>query len=405
MNKQAASVKLFGLFALAGLFAAPVFAAPETFVVDPNHTYPRFEYSHLGYSKQIQRFNKTSGTIVVDRAAKTGAVDISIDARSVDTGYPLFDEHIQGEDYLDTANYPTITYQSTAVFFSPDDFFAHPDLRPIGSDGKPFEPFTWYHGICPTSTAYLDRKVEKFSEAVAVTQTDGVFLSFLRFPAFWELWMPEHTRADITEYCFCDRCTGLFEDRTGLSLPAGLTERVGVLTHELRAQWTDFKCAHVADVAGRLRAAAEEVRPGVDVILNSFGLGSTEYDNAVEEALSQRFSDLDPVIDHYELMFYFQIQKRDPVEWIPRRVAETKAKTGRTILADLQGDAEYLEDVYAADGRRREISAQEWHDALGAVAASGADGLMIYSWRDLLADEARGGSRVRDLLAYKAGEL
>lgn len=297
------------------------------------------------------------------------------------------------------------TYQSTAVFFSPDDFFAHPDLRPIGSDGKPFEPFTWYHGICPTSTAYLDRKVEKFSEAVAVTQTDGVFLSFLRFPAFWELWMPEHTRADITEYCFCDRCTGLFEDRTGLSLPAGLTERVGVLTHELRAQWTDFKCAHVADVAGRLRAAAEEVRPGVDVILNSFGLGSTEYDNAVEEALSQRFSDLDPVIDHYELMFYFQIQKRDPVEWIPRRVAETKAKTGRTILADLQGDAEYLEDVYAADGRRREISAQEWHDALGAVAASGADGLMIYSWRDLLADEARGGSRVRDLLAYKAGEL
>jgi hypothetical protein len=120
MKKQVAARKVFAIVALSGLFAAPVFAAAETFVVDPNHTYPRFEYSHLGYSKQIQRFNKTSGTIVVDRAAKTGAVDISIDARSVDTGYPLFDEHIQGEDYFDTANYPTITYKSTAVKFEDD---------------------------------------------------------------------------------------------------------------------------------------------------------------------------------------------------------------------------------------------------------------------------------------------
>ena len=68
--------KQLGLIALASLFAAPAFAAPETYLVDPNHTYPRFEYNHFGYSNQIQRFNKTSGTIVFDRAAKTGSVDI-----------------------------------------------------------------------------------------------------------------------------------------------------------------------------------------------------------------------------------------------------------------------------------------------------------------------------------------
>ena len=88
--------KKIALVALATLFAAPVFAAPETYAVDPNHTYPRFEYNHFGFSNQIQRFDKTSGTIVVDRAAKTGSVDIVIDAKSVDTGYPLFNEHLQG---------------------------------------------------------------------------------------------------------------------------------------------------------------------------------------------------------------------------------------------------------------------------------------------------------------------
>ncbi|EXI82270.1 MAG: hypothetical protein AW10_00718 [Candidatus Accumulibacter appositus] len=137
MNKQATSVKLFGLFALAGLFSAPVFAAPETFVVDPSHTYPRFEYSHFGYSNQIQRFNKTSGTIVVDRAAKTGSVVITIDAKSVDTGYPLFNEHIQGEDYFDTAKYPTISYKSTAVKFEGDKPVAVEGLLTVKGVSKP----------------------------------------------------------------------------------------------------------------------------------------------------------------------------------------------------------------------------------------------------------------------------
>ena len=116
------------LVALATLFAAPTFAAPETYLVDPNHTYPRFEYNHFGYSNQIQRFNKTSGTIVFDRDTRTGSVNIAIDARSVDTGYALFNEHLQGEDFFDTSRYPTITYQSTAVRFDGD--------KPVAVEGN-----------------------------------------------------------------------------------------------------------------------------------------------------------------------------------------------------------------------------------------------------------------------------
>jgi hypothetical protein len=293
------------------------------------------------------------------------------------------------------------TYQSTAAFFSPDEFSAHRDLRPISASGVPFEAFTWYYGLCPSSVAYIDRKTERFAEAVAATEPDGVFLSFLRFPAFWEMWLPGTTRAEIDEYCFCDRCTGLFEEQTGESLPRAFAERSQVLRYDLRPQWTAFKCALIADVAARLRRAAEAVRPGVDVVLNGFGLGHSDFGNAVEEVLAQRFADLDQVIDHYELMFYFQIQKRDPARWIPQRVAEVRAESSKTILACLQGGAEYLEDIYRPGGRQREITPADWRSALTAVATSAADGVMIYSWRDLLADQ----TRVRDLLAYKAGDL
>lgn len=105
---------------LAAAVTAPALAAPETYVLDNTHSYPRFSYSHFGYSTQLSRFNKTTGKVVFDKAAKTGAVDIVIDTKSVDTGFATFDEHIQGEDFLDTAKYPTATFKSTKVIFEGD---------------------------------------------------------------------------------------------------------------------------------------------------------------------------------------------------------------------------------------------------------------------------------------------
>ena len=119
--------KLALTLALSALMSS-VYAAPETFNIDPAHTAPRFEYSHLGYSNQLHRFDKTSGKIVLDRAAKIGSVDVTIDAKSVNTGYPLFNEHIQDVDYFNTAKYPTITFKSTAVKFDGE--------KPVAVDGN-----------------------------------------------------------------------------------------------------------------------------------------------------------------------------------------------------------------------------------------------------------------------------
>ena len=117
MNKF---VKLSAVLALATAVSAPAFAAPETYVIDGSHTFPRFSYSHFGLSKQLSRFDKTSGTIVLDKEAKTGPVDIVIDTTSVDTGFPVFNGHIQGADFLDTTAFPTATFKSTKVVFKGD---------------------------------------------------------------------------------------------------------------------------------------------------------------------------------------------------------------------------------------------------------------------------------------------
>jgi polyisoprenoid-binding protein YceI len=114
------SVKFFPALTLLACIAVPAFAAPETYVIDDSHTYPRFSYNHLGFSNQVARFNDTSGKVVFDKQAKTGSVDIVIDMKSVDTGFATFDEHIQAEEFFHTAKYPTATFKSTKVEFEGD---------------------------------------------------------------------------------------------------------------------------------------------------------------------------------------------------------------------------------------------------------------------------------------------
>ena len=112
--------KQLTVLALAAAAATSAFAEPQTFAIDNSHTFPRFSYSHFGLSTQLSHFDKTTGNIVLDKAAKTGSVDITIDTKSVNTGFATFNEHIQGEDFLDTAKYPTATFKSTKVIFEGD---------------------------------------------------------------------------------------------------------------------------------------------------------------------------------------------------------------------------------------------------------------------------------------------
>ena len=114
------TTKLFAAIAIFAGAATGAMAAPETYNIDSSHTFPRFSYSHLGLSTQLSRFNKTTGTVVLDKAAKTGSVDVVIDMKSVDTGFTVFDGHIQGEDFLDTAKFPVATFKSTKVVFDGD---------------------------------------------------------------------------------------------------------------------------------------------------------------------------------------------------------------------------------------------------------------------------------------------
>ncbi|MBL8250868.1 MAG: polyisoprenoid-binding protein [Candidatus Competibacter sp.] len=103
-------------------------AAPEKYVLDNSHTYPYFEVVHLGWSTTRGLFHKTSGAATLDFAAKTGSVEVVIDAGSLDTAYPKRDEHLRGEDFFDVAKYPTIAYRADRIQFEGN--------KPVKAEGQ-----------------------------------------------------------------------------------------------------------------------------------------------------------------------------------------------------------------------------------------------------------------------------
>ncbi len=102
-------------------------AAGESYTVDPTHTYPSIEFSHMGISVWRGKFNKTRGKIFLDRSAKTGTVDVVIDIDSINFGLAAMDEKARSDDFFDSARFPTATYKGK-IRFSGD--------KPASVDGQ-----------------------------------------------------------------------------------------------------------------------------------------------------------------------------------------------------------------------------------------------------------------------------
>jgi polyisoprenoid-binding protein YceI len=109
------------LCVLTASAAMPALSAPVHYTIDPEHTYPSFEAPHIqGISIWRGKLDKTTGTIVLDRQAKTGKVDITMDASSISTGHEKLDEHLKSDAFFDVAKYPSITYKADTVKFDGD---------------------------------------------------------------------------------------------------------------------------------------------------------------------------------------------------------------------------------------------------------------------------------------------
>jgi len=111
---------LIALAAAATLATGIAQAEPANYAIDPTHTFVTFEISHFGATVNRARFDKKQGSVQLDKAAKSGKVEISFDTTSVNSGTPAFDKHLQSADLFNAAQHPTMKFVADKFVFNGD---------------------------------------------------------------------------------------------------------------------------------------------------------------------------------------------------------------------------------------------------------------------------------------------
>ena len=104
-------MKTLTLLASTLLASATAPAAPVTYEIDPTHTYPSFEADHMGLSTWRGKLNKNAGTVVYDKAAGTGSVDVTMDLASIDFGLDAMNAWARGKDFFNVEKNPGATFK------------------------------------------------------------------------------------------------------------------------------------------------------------------------------------------------------------------------------------------------------------------------------------------------------
>ena len=112
---------------LALLMPLRVNAAPETYNLDPTHTVPNFLVEHLGMSTVWGDFERSTGKVVLDRAAKSGSIEVRIPTATISTGDAkrpdggrTRDDHLRAPDFFDVVEFPEMAFKSSKLAFAGD---------------------------------------------------------------------------------------------------------------------------------------------------------------------------------------------------------------------------------------------------------------------------------------------
>jgi len=266
-------------------------------------------------------------------------------------------------------------------FFDPPTMYRHGNI-PVDHTGAKAVETDWYIGGCPTDEAYIAERTAQIVDAMRSLHMDGVFLGFMRYPGFWELWLPGTSEADWPEYCFCPRCLEKFREASGVSVPEG-SPAGSWIRENAHAEWASFKTNTIAGIIKDIRARIREINPDAQVVLNTVPFDAAHYSQNGRKIFAQDPVLLAQYVDIFEVMGYHQILKQ-PVSWIAQAGRYFKEATGKKVVCTVQAKPLYLEGMHAGKGRAESITPEEFSMALNDIRQSGLDGVVVFTWSDFL---------------------
>lgn len=176
------------------------------------------------------------------------------------------------------------------------DFSVHPELIPIGADGRPIRWSDPVQGICLSQHDYVAQVEEELIAGLRAFRPAGIWLDYLTYAGWFETPDP-----DLQESCFCPDCIADFCAATGI----GATSPRQILEQHA-PQWTQHKCERIAAFGGRYAEIIRAHLPACVVGAYMCPWTPDEFDGALRRIFAQDYALLAPAIDIFTPLIYIK---------------------------------------------------------------------------------------------------
>lgn len=193
------------------------------------------------------------------------------------------------------------------------DFAAHPELIPIGVDGRPIRCGELVQGVCLSKSDFFQEIEESLVDGLGAFQPAGIWLDYLTYAGWFETPNP-----DLQESCFCPDCVAEFCEATGID--ATRPERI---LQAYTEQWTRHKCERIAGFAARYARLIRSRQPQCVIGAYMCPWTPAEYDGALARIFAQDYDLLAPAVDVFTPLIYVRKSGRS-LEWGRHFLAEAR---------------------------------------------------------------------------------
>ena len=313
-------------------------------------------------------------------------------------------ESLDDRAFRDALRNRSIGYFCSLNFgFDPRFIAAHPHLLPVDQFGRQENKVDWYIGLPPDREENVEYKTRLLEAAVRALEPEGIHLGFIRWPGFWEIWLPEVRRREMSDYCYSQATLARFCLQKGIDLPImDAVASAELISTHYRQLWRDWKCQQTVRAVSSIKSRLADIKPDIKIVINTLPFFLHDFENAVEEVFGQSPSQLSKVADVFEVMAYHQILRRD-ASWTGEIGTDVSRRSGKTTVCTIQGSALYLNGMHANRGRKTILTTDEFIECIDSVEGSEANGLCVFTFTDFLnmRDTGDGQKRIERLRSFR----
>ena len=206
----------------------------------------------------------------------------------------------KGFDSAGTAGlHPCVEFKTFRASFD-----EHPELIPIGVDGKPIRYGRLVQGVCLSKTDFVEERMADLEAGMREFKPRGVWLDYLTYAGWFETPEP-----DLQESCFCPDCIEEFcrAEEVDATSPAEILTK-----HE--DSWTAHKCRRIDSLGRRFSAIIKNADPDCPVGIYMCPWTPDEFVRALTRIFAQDYRLLAEWADVFTPLMYAEKSGRPP-EW------------------------------------------------------------------------------------------